>query len=107
MRLCYLDQDPAVIESNYYPLPRFANLINYDLQHSLYHIFHEHFDVKELADSESILKVSLANKEQSKLLKRSIGFPLYNLHNIIYDDRHQIVQYGIELINTDRYEFKI
>lgn len=107
LRLCYLDQDPTVIESNYYPLPRFANLINYDLQHSLYQIFREHFDVKNLADSDSILKVTLANKEQSKLLKRSVGFPLYKLRNTIYDDQHQIVQYGIELIDTDRYEFQI
>lgn len=107
LRLCYLDQDPTVIENNYYPFPRFADLVHYDLSRSLYQTFQEHFDVKKLTDSESILKVSLATKEEAKLLKRSISFPLYHLRNQIYDDQQQIVQYGIELIDTERYEFKI
>ncbi|MCO6541114.1 MAG: GntR family transcriptional regulator [Lactobacillus sp.] len=107
VRLCYLDGDPVVIESNFFPLPKFEKLSEYDLSGSLYKIFHNYFDIEALTDSTSILRVITANKEQSRLLKRSVGFPLFSLRNQIYDNKNNLVQYGIELIATDRYEFRV
>ncbi|MBA1434956.1 GntR family transcriptional regulator [Bombilactobacillus bombi] len=107
VRLCYLDDDPVVIESNFFPLPKFEKLPKYDLNGSLYKIFHDDFGIESLTDSNSILRVIAANKEQARLLKRSVGFPLFNLRNQIYDNNHNLVQYGIELIATDRYEFRV
>lgn len=107
VRICYLDNDPTVIESNYYPLPRFEGLTNYDLSESLYKTFKDHYEIDNLEDSESILRVVLANKEQARLLQRSVGFPLFYLRNQVFDKNKQVVQVGTEYIATDRYEFMV
>ena len=107
LRICYLDNDPTVIESNYYPLPRFEGLTNYDLSGSLYQVLKDNYGIDNLKDSESILRVVLADKEQARLLNRSVGFPLFYLRNQVFDNNKKVIQFGTEFIATDRYEFMI
>ena len=64
-------------------------------------------EIDNLEDSESILRVVLANKEQARLLQRSVGFPLFYLRNQVFDKNKQVVQVGTEYIATDRYEFMV
>lgn len=107
-RLRYLDGDPIMIENNYYPLPRFARLQQMDLVHrSLYELFHDEFNIHELSSDDTTLSVVFASQEQAKLLKRSVGFPLFYLVTVIEDENKMPVQYGEQYIATDRYQFKI
>lgn len=107
LRLRYLDNDPIFIESNFYPLPRFKHLKDFDLHQSLYKIFEEHFDVNQLKSDETTLSIELADVSQASLLKRSVGFPLFFLETQIKDQNDKVVQYGEQLIASDRYKFKI
>lgn len=107
VRLRYLDDDPIFLESNYYPLPRFAKLTDYDLTGSLYAIFQNHFDIKTLGSDNTTLSMKTADVETAEKLHRSVGFPLFYLRTQIFDENDQIVQYGEQLIASDRYQFKI
>lgn len=106
-RLRYLEKAPIFIEVNYYPLPRFKNLLKYDLTGSLYQIFEEKFDIKDLTSDDTILSIKLANLEEANLLNKSVGFPLYYLRTQIKEKNGPVVQYGEEYIASDRYQFKI
>ncbi|XKU96093.1 GntR family transcriptional regulator (plasmid) [Lactobacillus acidophilus] len=106
-RLRYLEQDPIFIEVNYYPMPRFKNLLKYDLTQSLYQIFDKEYNIKDLTSDDTILSVKLANSEEASLLNKSIGFPLYYLRTQIKEKDGLVVQYGEEYIASDRYQFKI
>ncbi|MDE3281463.1 GntR family transcriptional regulator [Lacticaseibacillus parahuelsenbergensis] len=107
VRLRYLDDDPIFIESNYYPLPRFASLPDYDLNGSLYAIFKDHFGIRAMSSDNTTLSIKTADVEAADLLNRSVGFPLFYLETQIFDDHDQVVQYGEQLIASDRYQFKI
>lgn len=106
-RLRYLEKDPIFIEVNYYPLPRFENLLNYDLTGSLYQIFDKEYNIKDLTSDDTILSVKLANTEEANLLNKSVGFPLYYLRTQIKEKEGPVFQYGEEYIASDRYQFKI
>lgn len=106
-RLRYLEDDPIFLENNYYPLPRFLDLPNYDLSGSLYTIFKDNFGINSLESDNTILSVKTANVESAKLLNRSVGFPLFYMKTQIFDDKNNVVQYGEQLIVSDRYQFKI
>lgn len=106
-RLRYLEDDPIFLENNYYPLPRFLDLPSYDLSGSLYTIFKDNFGINSLESDNTILSVKTANVEFAKLLNRSVGFPLFYMKTQIFDDKDQVVQYGEQLIVSDRYQFKI
>lgn len=107
VRLRYLDGDPMYIEKNYYPLPRFADLPQYDLNGSLYKIFKKYYGVKKLTSDNTILSIKLADVEEAKLMHRSVGFPLYLVKTQVCDQHGSVVQYGLEYIASDRYQFKI
>lgn len=107
VRLRYLDDDPIFYESNYYPLPRFESLPDYDLTGSLYAIFSNHFGIEKLASDNTTLSIKTADVETASMLNRSVGFPLFYLVTQIFDENDQVVQYGEHLIASDRYQFKI
>lgn len=107
VRLRFLDKDPIFLESNYYPLPRFATLADYDLNGSLYEIFRDHFEITRLDSTDTTLGVVTAGVEEAKLLHRSVGFPLFSMKTVIFDQNKNNVQYGEQLIVSDRYQFKI
>ena len=85
-------------------MPRFKNLLKYDLTQSLYRIFDKEYNIKDLTSDDTILSVKLANSEEASLLNKSIGFPLYYLRT---EKDGLVVQYGEEYIASDRYQFKI
>lgn len=107
VRLRFLDNDPIFIENNYYPLPRFKNLAENNLNGSLYKIFKQKYGIKKLISDNTILSVKIADVEEANLLKRSIGFPLYLVKTQVCDENQNVVQYGEEIIASDRYQFKI
>lgn len=107
VRLRYLEDDPIFLESNYYPLPRFSKLPKYDLNGSLYAIFQNAFGIKSLGSDNTILSIKTADVRTAKLLNRSVGFPLFYMKTQIFDDKKKVVQYGEQLIASDRYQFRI
>ena len=106
-RLRYVEEDPIFIEINYYPMPRFKDLVKYDLTGSLYKIFEKEYGIKDLTSDDTILSIKLADVEEAKLLQKSVGFPLYYLRTQIKERNGLVVQYGEEYIASDRYQFKI
>lgn len=107
VRLRYLDSDPIFLESNYFPLPKFEQLPNYNLHNSLYDIFKTSFGIKELFSDDTTLSVISADVEKATLLKKSVGFPLFFLETQIKEQDGIVVQYGEQFITSDRYKFKI
>lgn len=106
-RVRFLDNDPVMLENNYFPLPRFKELANYDLTGSLYSLLHKDFGIVKLISKDTSVNVTLAQKSEADLLKKSIGYPLFLLKPIVKDENDKIVQIGKEFIIYDRYEFHI
>ncbi|MCP9313731.1 GntR family transcriptional regulator [Liquorilactobacillus satsumensis] len=106
-RVRFLDNDPVMLENNYFPLPRFKKLANYDLTESLYSLLHKDFGIVKLISKDTSVNVTLAKKNEADLLKKSIGYPLFLLKPIVKDENDKIVQIGKEFIIYDRYEFNI
>ncbi|MCO6543751.1 MAG: GntR family transcriptional regulator [Lactobacillus sp.] len=106
-RLCKVDGEPIMWENNYYVLPRFEQLSNYNLEGSIYSILQKHFGIKNLYSDDTTLSMSPSNLKNSKILNRTIGFPLFKLETIVRDENKDIVHAGIQYIVSDRYQFKI
>lgn len=107
VRLRYLDDDPMFLECNYFPLPRFNQLQTLDLSKSLYQLLEDEFGITKFQSGETLLSVTTANIEQARLMNRVIGFPLYDMQTQIRDEAGTVIQFGKDLIATDRYQFSI
>lgn len=106
-RIHLIDDEPVMLEKNYFPLPRFKALENEDLTKSLYDILYKKYKIKKLTEIDTIISVSLATLDEAKYLKKSVGFPLLLLNVAVGDEHKKIVHAGKQYIISDRYEFHI
>ncbi|BDR60069.1 GntR family transcriptional regulator [Lactobacillus xylocopicola] len=106
-RVHLVDEEPIMLERNYFPLPRFAELEKADLSKSLYEALKKRYQIKKLTADDMIISVSLANQDEAKQLKKSIGFPLLLVQVSVKDENEQIVHAGKQYIVSDRYEFHL
>lgn len=106
-RVHYVNDEPIMLECNYFPLPRFVGLAKEDLSQSLYQILQDKYQIAKLNSRDLIISVALASLSEAKLLKKSIGFPLLLLQVCVEDEHNNVVHAGEQYIISDRYEFHV
>ena len=106
-RVRYVNNTALILENNFFPLPRFADLTKYDLTKSLYQIFYSKYAVHQLISRKSTVSMVQADKEKADLLNCSPGFPLFLLDAVITDSDGKVVQAAEEFILSNMYQFEI
>ncbi len=105
-RLRYADNEPVVIEKNYFP-SKFISLLTENLNdNSLFHILKEKLNVEV---SSSIKKIELckATKEEAELLNIKKNSPLILIKSLALDSKEEPMYIGIQIINGERFSFYI
>ncbi|MBA1433647.1 GntR family transcriptional regulator [Bombilactobacillus bombi] len=106
-RICKVNNEPIMLENNYYTLPRFQNLEKYDLKQSMYTLLDKQFNIKKLHSDDTTLSMISCNLKEAQLLNKPVGFPLFCLDTVVLDENNELVHVGQQYIVADRYQFKI
>lgn len=106
-RLRYVSSTPLIIENNFFPLPRFAHLTNYDLTKSLYQCFYSEYDIKKIISKKATVSMIQADNEKASQLNCSFGFPLFLLDTVITDEEGSVIQAAEEFILSSMYQFEL
>lgn len=101
-RLRYVDDEPMVIENNYFTL-EYAYLLNEDLSGSLFDILYNRSGFV-VSDSRKKIEIVRANKEESTLLNIPIDAPIIKIESIAYLKDGSIAYLGFQLINGERFK---
>ncbi len=105
-RLRMADDVPVMLETNYFPLPRFDFLRNEDMRGSLYHTLRSH-GVEIAAIRNTTLDVILADTAMAQRMGITRGTPLFDMQAKNFDADGNLVHLGRELIVCDRYHFSL
>lgn len=103
-RLRYCNDVPVILEENHFP-KKYAYLLAEDLNRSLHQILQEHGII--LNHGEKTIGVCYATKEEAEHLKIKEHTALILSKDIAYDITGEPVYYGKEIVNAERYEYKI
>lgn len=103
-RLRYCNDIPVILEENFFP-KKFAYLLADDLNRSLHQILQEHGVI--LDRGEKTIGVCYATKEEAQHLEIQEHDALIMTRDIAYDITGEPVYNGKEIVNADRYEYKI
>lgn len=103
-RLRYCNDIPVILEENHFP-KKFAYLLAEDLNRSLHQILQEHGIV--LNSGEKTIGVCYATREEAEHLEIKEHDALIMSRDIAYDITGEPVYNGKEIVNADRYEYKI
>jgi len=103
-RLRYCNDIPVILEENHFP-KKFAYLLAEDLNRSLHQILQEHGII--LDNGEKTIGVCYATKEEAEHLEIKEHDALIMSKDIAYDAVGDPIYSGKEIINADRYEYKI
>lgn len=106
-RVHLVDDEPVMLECNYFPLPRFTGLEKVDLSKSLYQVLHNQYHIKELKSRDMVISIALASLSEARVLQKSVGFPLLLLQVSVEDENKNIVHTGKQYIISERYEFHV
>ena len=102
LRLC--NDVPVILEENHFPR-KYAYLLAEDLNRSLHQILKEHGIT--LANGFKTIGVCYASREEAEQLGIKENDVLILSRDITYDMAGEPVYSGKEVINADRYEYKI
>ncbi|MDF2679164.1 MAG: yurK [Brevibacillus sp.] len=106
-RLHYVNDSPLVWETVYYPLTRFPNLEEHIAESiSTYQVLKKYYNVQPASNFKT-LNVLMATQEEAKLLRCSVGTPLYQIDKVAYDENGSPFHSSCSLIPTDRVTFTI
>lgn len=103
-RLRYCNEIPVIIENNLFP-KKYAFLLSYDLTGSIYEILAQ--NSIELNSVERTIGLCYATREEAMHLGLKEHDALILSKEIVYDINGEVSYLGKEVINSDRYEFKI
>lgn len=106
LRIRYLDEDPVILETDYFPI-RFHSLLDRNLEDkSLYGLIHEKLGVESLNVRDSFFAVS-ASPQAAEALSVSTGHPLLRVLQTVLDNHQQVIYYNEQLIKSENYEYKM
>ncbi|CAH1198787.1 putative HTH-type transcriptional regulator YurK [Paenibacillus plantiphilus] len=106
-RLLFIDNQPFIIETSYFPLEYLPDLEKYiGESSSTYQILKKRYDI-EPAFSEKTLEVILATEYESSLFHCDRGTPLYLIDKITYDQKDRPLHYSKSLYLTNKVIFTI
>lgn len=105
-RVRYADDDPVVIEKNYFSID-YGYLINEDLvDKSLFKILKQKSGFK-IGNSNKSIDIVRAEKEHSRLLKVNIGDPLLRISSIAYLVEDTVAYVGEQIIKAEKFTITI
>jgi GntR family transcriptional regulator len=105
-RLRYVDDEPAVIQTNYVPLELFPGIQYVDLQRSLTKVLQEIYGV-EIKGYNSELQPTIPTEEEQKLLNLTKAIPLLSIESVSYDQRQRPIRFSKGLYRGDRFKFVV
>lgn len=103
-RLRFCNDVPVILEENHFP-KKYAYLLAEDLSGSLHQILSEHGIT--LCNGSKTIGVCYATREEAKHLEIKENDALILSKDVAYDTNGEPVYYGKEIINADRYEYRI
>lgn len=105
-RLRYADQDPVVIEKNYFAL-KYAFLLEETFDDtSLFRFLKEKNGIR-VASSEKLIELCRATAEEAKLLGIKRGDYLLFVRSTAYDGQGEPLYAGVQIINGDRFSLYV
>ncbi|HJB08115.1 MAG TPA: GntR family transcriptional regulator [Candidatus Enterocloster faecavium] len=103
-RLRYCDDVPVILEENHFP-KAYAYLLAEDLSGSLNEILNQHGVT--LVGGSKVIGVCYASREEARLLNIKENDALLLSKDVVHDAGGNSVYWGKEVINVERYEYKI
>ncbi len=104
-RLRFVDDEPMVIEENYFYLD-YAYLLNEDLTSSLFEIINKKGEFS-IVDSRKTIETVRSDMEESSLLNIPVDSPIILIESIAYLKDNKIAYIGRQLINGERFKLVI
>ncbi len=103
-RLRYCNDTPVILEENHFPR-KYAYLLAEDLNGSLHQLLSDHGII--LTSGAKTIGICHATREEAKHLEVKENDALILSKDIAYDSTGEPVYSGKEIVNADRYEYKI
>jgi len=105
-RIRYADDEPIILEYNFFP-SKYAFLLNEDLENqSLYEILNNKYGITR-AKSKKTIEITTASEEEASLLSISKGDPLLLHREIVYDKNNNPIHRTKQLILGDKFKFVV
>ncbi len=106
-RIRMADEEPVMLENNYYSWNRYKGLLDEDLTESVYGLLIYKYHVLPFGDANNTLEIVCANKEQAALLGVSVGEPLFFMNGGVCEPDKTPIHFGRQYIIGSRYKFTI
>jgi len=103
-RVRYADDQPLMLENNFYSFKRYKFLLEENLDGSLYELLEEKYDINLNNAGETSLEIVRASDQEAPLLDITIGEPLFYLETVV-SDTDVPVYLGRQYIVGERYKF--
>lgn len=105
-RLRYLDEQPVIYETDYFPT-HFRQLLDMDLENrSLYGVLHELMQI-ESTDFTDRFVIVRAQEPFADYLEVEKDWPLLSVVQTVLDKQGGVVYYNEQLIKTELYEYEV
>ncbi|MFZ4451675.1 UTRA domain-containing protein [Salibacterium aidingense] len=106
-RLLYIDDEPFIIETSYYPLQLLPDLESQiGSFSSTYQVLKEKYGV-EIQSSDKSLNVVSSTDYEAELFKSDIGVPLYQVDKIAYDQIQRAIHFSRSLFLANKVTFTL
>jgi len=100
------NREPVLIQRHYLPYQEFKDILEMDINQSLYHLLVEEFAIT-LHHSTQIFSASLATEEDQKIFGIFGPFPCIVLESVIYDESNIPIELLYSTYRGDRYRFEV
>lgn len=98
-------ENPLMLENNYFPYNKYKFLLNENLEGSLYQTLKEKHHIHPSNPGETTLEIVRALEEEAQLLEVPSGEPLFLMKTVIFDQNHEPIHIGKQLIVGEGYKF--
>lgn len=106
-RLLFIDEEPFIIETSYYPLNIFPGLeMEINTSKSTYTLLKDKYGI-EIQSSEKTVDVVYSTEEESEIFKCDIGTPLFLIEKLAYDIENTAIHMSKSLFLTNKVKFTI
>jgi GntR family transcriptional regulator len=102
VRLRYVNDEPMVIETSYFPLD-YAFLLQENLDGSLFQVLREKKDLV-IDGSKKIVEICRATTEEARWLKLRKNAPLLLVRSVAFGNAGQPVYVCMQVINGERFQ---
>ncbi len=106
LRVKYAEDEPVLIERSYLPHSEFRDILDLNLDGSLYHILVENFNLT-LHHSTQIFSAILSSKEDTKLYNLKRRCPCIMVESTIYDPNNIPIEVLYSYFRGDKYKFRV